>query len=108
MSSVNSSDTHASFFLELEQEQEEEGNPTLSTFLDTALQPEEIAEHDDETIRLYAAIESLPLKFRNVVWLRYKEELTFDEIGRKLHIPPTTAQTYFYRARVKLRLALAS
>jgi DNA-directed RNA polymerase specialized sigma24 family protein len=37
-----------------------------------------------------------------------QQELTFREIGRKLSIPPTTAQTYFYRACKKLRYTLAS
>ena len=95
------------FFSELEQVYEEEGVSTLSTFLDMAPLPEEVVELDDEHAHLRAAIQSLPPKFRNVVWLRYTEELTFIEIGRKLHIPPTTAQTYFYRACAKLRLSLA-
>lgn len=95
------------YFSELEQVYEEEGVSALSTFLDMAPLPEEIAEDEDNSAHLHAAIQSLPPKFRNVVWLRYTEELTFTEIGRRLHIPPTTAQTYFYRACARLRLTLA-
>ena len=95
------------YFSELEQVQEEEGVSVLSTFLDMDPLPEEVAEHEDKHAHLYAAIQSLPQKFRNVVWLRYREELTFAEIGRKLCIPSTTAQTYFYRACARLRLTLA-
>ncbi len=95
------------YFSEIEQEYEEEGVMALPGFLDLGPRPEEIAEYADETAHLHAAIESLPPKFRHVVWLRYTEELTFIEIGRRLHIPSTTAQTYFYRACAKLRLILA-
>ena len=93
-------------FSELEQVYEEDGVSLLSTLLDMSPLPEEIAEREDNSAQLLAAIQSLPPKFRNVVWLRYTEELTFTEIGRKLHIPPTTAQTYFYRACIKLRHSL--
>ena len=95
------------YFSEIEQEHEENGIMALPGFLDVTPLPEEIAEHEDDITRLHAAIQSLPSKFRNVVWLRYTEELTFAEIGHKLHIPSTTAQTYFYRACAKLRLTLA-
>ena len=95
------------YFSEIEQEYEEEGFMALPGFLDVTPRPEEIAEHTDELAHLHAAIELLPPKFRHVVWLRYTEELTFIEIGRRLHIPSTTAQTYFYRACAKLRLTLA-
>ena len=94
-------------FSDLEQVHEEEGVSALTTLLDMAPLPEEIAVFEDDAAHLRAAIQALPPKFRTVVWLRYTEELTFVEIGRKLHIPPTTAQTYFYRACAKLRLTLA-
>ena len=95
------------YFSELEQIYEEEGVSVLSTFLDRAPLPEEITEYEEDSTKLHTAIQSLPAKFRHVVWLRYTEELTFIEIGRRLHIPSTTAQTYFYRACAKLRLILA-
>ena len=95
------------YFSEIEQEYEEEEMIALPGFLDMTPLPEEIAEHEDDTARLYAAIQSLPSKFRHVVWLRYTEELAFVEIGHRLHIPSTTAQTYFYRACAKLRHTLA-
>ena len=95
------------YFSELEQIHEEEGVSVLSTFLDRTPLPEEITEHEEDSTKLHTAIQSLPPKFRNVVWLRYTEELTFAEIGHRLHIPSTTAQTYFYRACAKLRHTLA-
>ena len=41
-------------------------------------------------------------------WRRYREELTFREIGHRLGIPENTAKTYFQRVRPLLRTALAS
>lgn len=93
---------------DLEQGDEDEYASVLDTLLDTRPLPEEIAEHQDDNEHLRTAIQSLPAKFRYVVELRYTQELTFREIGRKLSIPATTAQTYFYRACKKLRHTLAS
>jgi len=56
--------------------------------------------------RLRAAIQRLPSALRAVVWLRYTEALSFSEIGQRLHIPPSTAKTYYYRSRSWLRVAL--
>ena len=95
-------------FSDLEQGDEDEYASALDTWLDTTPLPEEIAEHEDENEYLQTAIRSLPPKFRHVVELRYTQELTFREIGRKLSIPATTAQTYFYRACKKLRHTLTS
>ena len=95
-------------FSDLEQGDEDEYVSALDTWLDTAPLPEEIAEHEDDKEHFQTAIQSLAPKFRRVVELRYTQELTFGEIGRKLSIPPTTAQTYFYRACKKLRHTLAS
>ena len=95
-------------FSDLEQENEDEHALVLDLLLDTTPLPEEVAEHQDEKDHLRFAIRSLPAKFRHVVELRYRYELTFGEIGRQLSIPPTTAQTYFYRACKKLCHTLTS
>ena len=95
-------------FSELEQVDEDEYASMLDTLLDTKPLPEEIAEHHAENDYLWTVIQSLPLTFRHVVTLRYTQELTFREIGHQLSIPPTTAQTYFYRACKKIRHILVS
>ncbi len=95
------------FFSEFEQMHEEDDLSPLSALRDRMPLPEERAERGDEITHLRAAILSLPPTSRTIVWLRYTEELTFAEIGQKLHIPPTTAQTAFYRACKKLRVVLA-
>ena len=58
--------------------------------------------------RLLDAIETLPVRYRAVVLLRYTTQLSFREIGQRLSIPEATAKTYFYRARKPLRRLLES
>lgn len=69
--------------------------------------PEEAIEQHDIQSALYAAIKKLPTKFCAIVSLRYKEELSFNEIGQRLHMPENTVRTYFQRARPLLRTSLA-
>ena len=95
-------------FSELERVKEEEDTSILSKLPDPAPLPEELAEHLEEQHRLRAAIQRLPSALRAVVWLRYTEALSFSEIGQRLHIPPSTAKTYYYRSRSWLRVALLS
>ncbi|HEX6484057.1 MAG TPA: sigma-70 family RNA polymerase sigma factor [Ktedonobacteraceae bacterium] len=68
--------------------------------------PEEIAEQRDLQRMLQKAIELLPSKYRPVVYLRYIKEMTFEAIGHHLHMPESTAKTYFQRARPLLRASL--
>jgi RNA polymerase sigma-70 factor (ECF subfamily) len=85
----------------------EEDQSLLGNILDSAPLPEELAEQHDDRARLHDAIETLPLKYRLIVWLHYSHELSFNEIGSKLHMPPNTVKTYFYRSRLRLGTALA-
>jgi RNA polymerase sigma-70 factor (ECF subfamily) len=96
------------FFSELDVFDEDERSSPLLAIQDPASLPEEVAEQDDERERICAAIQTLPQKFRDIVWLRYTEDLTFLAIGRKLNIAPSAAKTYFYRARSQLRAALTA
>jgi RNA polymerase sigma-70 factor (ECF subfamily) len=88
---------------------DEDENPLLMTSLvDPDPLPDEVAERRAVRDQLREAIQSLPGRTRDVVWLRYSEDLTFADIGRRLSIPETTAKTYFYRARTRLRRALST
>ena len=80
----------------------------LTTFPDTDLQPQEQVELHELRELLLDAIETLPVRYRAVVLLRYTTQLSFREIGQALSIPETTAKTYFYRARKPLRRLLES
>jgi RNA polymerase sigma-70 factor (ECF subfamily) len=95
------------FFSDLEAATEEESS-LLEYLPDTAPLPEETVEQQDQQRLLQEAIQALPSHYRSIVFLRYREELTFREIGRRLSISENTAKTYFQRARPLLRTALAS
>jgi RNA polymerase sigma factor (sigma-70 family) len=95
-------------FSELEAACDEEELSPLAAMPDTQPLPEELAEHHDLQDHLRRAIQSLPLKFRSVVLLRYVSQLSFAEIGQALNMPEATAKTYFQRAKPLLRAALSS
>ena len=98
---------HQLLFSDLETASEEDGSP-FEYLPDTSPLPEDTADLQDQQRVIQAAIQTLPSHFRSIVSLRYKEDLTFREIGHRLHIPENTAKTYFQRARPLLRTALAS
>jgi RNA polymerase sigma-70 factor (ECF subfamily) len=52
------------------------------------------------------AIERLPRDYRDVVVLRYMEDLTYDEIARHLGVPVSTIETRLHRAKKQLRQLL--
>jgi RNA polymerase sigma-70 factor (ECF subfamily) len=78
----------------------------LSLLPDVGPLPDEETEQRDLQRRLCAAISALPHKFRTIVSLRYSADMSFAEIGTRLHIPPATAKTYFQRAKPLLRTLL--
>lgn len=52
------------------------------------------------------AIASLPADYRDVIVLRYLEELTYEEIARHLGIRVSTVETRLHRAKKRLRQQL--
>ncbi len=56
-----------------------------------------------ETADLYAALEHLSLRDRQLLELRYNEDLTQAAIADKLGIPEGTVKVRLHRARDKLR-----
>ena len=52
------------------------------------------------------AIEALPADYRDVIVLRYMEDLTYDEIARHLGVPTSTIETRLHRAKKQLRQSL--
>jgi RNA polymerase sigma factor (sigma-70 family) len=98
---------HLCLFSELETTTGE-GTSPFECLADTAPLPEATVEQQDRHRQILAAIQTLPSRFRSIVSLRYREELTFREIGHRLNIPENTAKTCFQRARPLLRAVLAS
>ena len=78
----------------------------LEELIEKSPLPEEIATEQDTWQHLLQAIESLPTRYRSVVFLRYIAQCSFAEIGQMLHMPQTTAKTYFHRAKPQLRALL--
>ena len=103
---MRSSQRRPRLFSEFHPLSDEEDQSLLSQVLDSAPQPDEIAERHDNRDCLRNAIKTLPPKFQAIVWLRYSQELSFNEIGRRLQMPPNTVKTYFHRARPLLRTIL--
>lgn len=95
-------------FSELESTNDEDELSPLATLPDTSPLPEELAERHDLQRCLHEAIQTLPPKFRDVVILRYANQLSFSEIGQILKMPEATAKTYFQRAKPLLRSTLAN
>src|SRR5256886_8175724 len=90
-------------FSELESVNDDEELSPLAAIPDNGPLPEELAEQSDLQYRLQDSIETLPIKFRSVVLLRYAGQLSFSEIGQTLNMPEATAKTYFQRAKPLLR-----
>jgi RNA polymerase sigma factor (sigma-70 family) len=93
-------------FSELDVAGNEDLRQQVNATLDPYPLPEEIAEQRDLQRMLQKAIELLPSKYRPVVYLRCTKEMTFEAIGHQLHMPESTAKTYFQRARPLLRASL--
>ena len=99
---------HPISFSQLEGSDEEDELSPIAILPDPDPLPEDIAEHHEFQQILHQAINELPLKYRQVVLLRYSARFSFIEIGRILNMPQATAKTYFQRARPLLRQALLS
>ena len=69
---------------------------------DNSLDPEAILHSKQRYSMLKAIINNLDKKYRIIVKLRYFDELTYDEISKKLNIPTGTVKAQLYRARNQL------
>ena len=60
----------------------------------------------EESAHLEAALQQLPLIFREVLTLRIHEQMKLEEIAKLIHIPVATVKTRLYRGVMALRPAL--
>jgi RNA polymerase sigma-70 factor (ECF subfamily) len=70
--------------------------------------PEELALQHEEAMRVHAALEALPPKYRDVLELYYISGFRYREIAIELDIPIGTVKTYISRAKRRLREELES
>jgi RNA polymerase sigma-70 factor (ECF subfamily) len=97
---------HVFHFSELEEVYDENEVPIIEAIPDSNPLPEDLAEYRELQHCLHQAIQTLPVKARAVVLLRYEGHFTFPEIAQILHLPTATVKTYFQRAKPRLRKAL--
>ena len=68
--------------------------------------PSGIASRRELVMILRSAIERLPPRDRQVIWLKQHDELTFEELGRRLAISAVAARKAWLRAIERLRQEL--
>jgi RNA polymerase sigma-70 factor (ECF subfamily) len=76
-----------------------EGPPPGGSSARTAETPESLLIRDTLAPELQAAIDALPLAFRQAVWLRDVEEFSYAEIATMLSIPIGTVMSRISRGR---------
>lgn len=64
---------------------------------------DEIVFETEETVNLYAELQQLPLKYRDVIHLFYYENMSLEEISRTLNRKNSTVRTQLTRARIILK-----
>ena len=65
----------------------------------------ELPEPGDDTV--LRAVQSLPLKYRKVIYLHYYEGYAVREVAALMRANPSTVQTWLQRARARLRRTLS-
>jgi RNA polymerase sigma factor (sigma-70 family) len=95
-------------FSEVVKGNEEDEEEFLDAIPDRSLSPEVLVEHRDLQQEILRAIQALPTMYRSVVWLYYREQLNFSEIGQVLTMPNSTVKTRFYRSKPLLRDVLTA
>ena len=67
-----------------------------------SLNPEEVSMKKEQTQTLKVLIDSLPSRYRNLIVLRYFDELSYEEISEQLDLPLGTVKAQLFRARYLL------
>jgi RNA polymerase sigma-70 factor (ECF subfamily) len=70
--------------------------------------PEALAEHAELAHAMDAALALIRPEYREAVVLRYREELSIEEIAETMSVPTGTVKTYLYRARKELASILSA
>lgn len=69
---------------------------------DSSANPEQNIINDQKALKLREIVEKLPEKYRNLITLRYFEELSYDEIAEQLDLPLGTVKAQLFRAKEAL------
>ncbi len=85
----------------INQMNDEEDERPLQIKADT-LNPEESSIKKQQSEELKVLIESLPPRYRNLLTLRYFDELSYEEIAQQLDLPLGTVKAQLFRAKYLL------
>lgn len=80
---------------------DEEDDRPLQIKSDT-LNPEEFSIKKQQSNEIKLLIESLPPRYRNLLTLRYFDELSYEEIAQQLDLPLGTVKAQLFRAKYLL------
>jgi RNA polymerase sigma-70 factor (ECF subfamily) len=81
---------------------DEDGDEKQLQIKADVLNPEETSIKKQQTRELKLLIENLPPRYRNLVTLRYFDELSYEEIALQLDLPLGTVKAQLFRARYLL------
>ncbi|MEN3184902.1 MAG: RNA polymerase sigma factor [Atribacterota bacterium] len=81
----------------------EEEEDEVGDFLPAGKDPEEGVLEGELLEKVSEAVGKLPWKFREVIVLRYVEELPYEDIAQILGVPIGTVKTYLHRAKLRLK-----
>ena len=82
--------------------------PDIPEAEETPSNPSRALEVSETRNYLHQAIEELEPNYKILIMMRYQQELSYEEIASLLNLPLGTVKTGLFRAKEKLRLALAS
>lgn len=83
------------------------GEDLLAARADVSSDPEDDALARVDAAVLLHEVLKLPVEYREVVLLVYYEEMTLQEVAQVLGLPPGTVRSRLFRARRRLKAALA-
>jgi len=81
---------------------DEDGDDKTLQIKADVLNPEETSIKKQQTEGLKSLIENLPVRYRNLITLRYFDELSYEEIAQQLDLPLGTVKAQLFRARFLL------
>lgn len=73
------------------------------TVADETSSPQETVERSETQTAVRDALAALSPEYREVILLRYMQELSYEEIGIALHLPPGTVKSRLNRAKGQLK-----
>jgi RNA polymerase sigma factor, sigma-70 family len=77
--------------------------PLDETIVDYQPGPEEVSLTNEQADLLSDVLNELPEHYKQALYLRYHQELTYEEIALVLQVPVSRVKTYLHRGKAKLR-----